>query len=754
MDTRLSFMLAQGPSGRVARDSSIRQLYAGITHIRVALSGGAKPMNTELHSRPSPFRDITSSSTAGLITTASESTNSFQERLAKYLKAVDKAPCSLEVVCTLIAGLQLVMVRLKDPDPRIHALMRDAQGFRDSLVGTFESTYGSSPSRLDGKKSKHPAWVAFASLGFSDCTNEAVLVLAACAVLRAFHLKKPVSESLAKDLVQLNSFDPFSKAQLDHLLWEDVQEGDTSVNWLYTLRRYWREVVREYGGKTPVPPQTATERIRSQVLCSALNTKASHIAGALDHRLLPPSQFQLATEAIAKELNRDTLKGMVGLVVLRTGLSAEVAPSLELGLSPRPEGLSYIDVARGVIELDLSIAVNQAGKALPGCIPSIHRIQIRLPLDVHKNLLARLRRYPHAKNLSELYPDERAPDPEGSIFPSPDELKPTWSRLRYTLALHLRLKGVNKLHAALLSGDLGIIPRSKLHYAVVSATEFHELEQSLYAELGLGAAVELAPDAQGVGSRLVPNAQNVQLHDAALGAQAESCRPSKNANAKSVRKFHNAYTRLCAWRLSVLLALRETRHIELPACIDADNDGWVAIHDKYTTQDRGHQPVPLCDYAAMNILLYKAHCQATAERMYKLIGRSTPFGKACTAVASSENQRLLMLVDDNDEVDPIGSSEFTASLIPGFELAPDVGRKVMENHLRYQGVSSSDIDAFLRHFTEGQEPASGFSPNVLTTYVRRTASAQQRIAKQLLGPPIAGLSQGDIRKSDIEKAYA
>lgn len=711
-------------------------------------------MNTELHSRPSPLRDITSSSTAGLITTASANTNDLHERLVQYLKAPHDAPCTLEVVRTLFGGLQLVMVLLKDPDPRIPALLRDAEGFRDSLIGTFDSSHGSSPSRLDGKKSKHPAWVAFASLGFSDCTNEAVLVLAACAVLRALHLKKPVSDSLAKDLVQLNSFDPLSEEQLHHLLWENVPEGDTSVNCLYTLRRYWRDVVRMYGGNTPRPPQTATERIRSQVLCSALNTKASHVAGALDHRLLPQSQFQLAANAIAGELKRDTLKGMVGLAVLRTGLSAEVAPLLELGAAPRPDGLSYIDVVRGVIELDLSIAVNQAGKALPGCILSAHRIQIRLPVEVHNNLVARLQRYPHAKNLYELYPEERAPDPEVSIFPSADELKPTWSRLRYTLALHLRLKGVNKLLAALLSGDLGIIPRSKLHYAVVSAAEFHEFEQSLYAELGFGAPVGLPPDAQGVGCRLVPTAQNVQLHDAALAVQVETCRPSKNANAKSVRKFHNAYTRLCAWRLSILLALRETRHIELPACIDADTDGWVAIHDKYTTQDRGHQPVPLCDYVAMTILLYKAHCQATAERMYKLMGRNTPFGNACMAVADSANQRLLMLVNDNDEVDPIGSGELTAPLIPGFELAPDVGRKVMENHLRHQGVSSSDIDAFLRHFTEGQEPASGFSANVLTAYVSRTSSAQQRIAKHLLGPPMAGLSQGAIRKSDIEKAYA
>ncbi|WP_156406317.1 hypothetical protein [Hydrogenophaga sp. Root209] len=209
--------------------------------------------------------DITNYSTASLITTASAGTNSFHERLAKYLKAVHGAPCSLEVVCTLIGGLQQVVGRLEDPDPRIRTLLNDAQELRANLIGTFASSHGSASSKLDGKKSKHPVWVTFANLGFSGSTNKAVLVLAASAVLRAFHQKKPISESLARDLVQLNARDPLSEVQLEHLLWHDIPEEDTLENWVYTLRRYWREVVRDYGGNTPAPPQTPTERIRSQV---------------------------------------------------------------------------------------------------------------------------------------------------------------------------------------------------------------------------------------------------------------------------------------------------------------------------------------------------------------------------------------------------------------------------------------------------------------------------------------------------------
>lgn len=707
----------------------------------------AQPTFTHVETR------IASQSPTGLIADESDTTNGFHSRLTRLLSAIDGAPCSLEVVATVIGGLTQVANRIGDADPRIHGLLGAAEVLAESLAASIGTTHGSAPSTLMGKKTKHPVWVAYAEMGFTGCAENAALVLAGCAVLRAFRLGKTIPKSIAHDIVQLRASDPLSETQLVHLLWHDLPEEAELENWVYTLRRLWRETIQEYGGNREAPQPSTTERIRSQVLSSALNAKASHVAGALDHRLLTQPQFEKATAVIARELAQDTLNGVLGFTVLRTGLSVEVAAMIALGSADLPEGLSYFDLEQGLIKLDLSIAVHEAGKALTGCIAANPCLHIYLPHNTHSNLQTRLQRYPHAKTLADLFPNEVPPASNSTVFPSPAELKPTWSRLRYTLGLHLRLKGVNKLLASLLSGDLGIIPRSKLHYAVVPAAEIHELECSLHLELGFDMPVQPLPLTKGVGCRVVPEADNIKLHDAALAYLTEKCRPGKRSTIVSIRAFHNAYTRLCAWRLSILLALRETQHLDLEASIDARNDRWVAIHDKLTQQDRGHQPVPICAYVSMVVELYKAHCQATAERMYKLMGRNTPFTHSCMAVAAGENQRLLMMVDERDEVDPIGSREFTCSLIPGFTLPPDVGRKVMENELREQNVRSSDIDAFLRHFTRGQEAASAFDPSSLSAYVFRTSAAQQEIAKKLLGPPLPGLSQGDIRKSAIEKAH-
>lgn len=721
-------------------------------HPSAPREGGA-PIGVDHQFSDSQYVDsLASRSPTGLIADESNRTNAFQARLVKLLNAVPGAPCTLEVVSAALKSVRQVADRIDDADPRIHGFLNDAKGLEKSLRTKLGDAHCSAPSTLKGKRSEHPVWVACAEMSFGPSAEKAALVLMGCALLKAFRLDKAIPQSIAKDIVKLRTSEPLSEEQLHHLLWLDLPEDAALENWVYTLRRSWREVMQEYGGSQETPQSSATERIRSQVLGSALNGKAAHMAGALDHRLLTPPQFEQAVAVIAKELAQDTLKGILGFTVLRTGLSVDVAAMLELGNADRHDGISLLDLTQGLISLDLSIAVHEAGKALPGCIAATPSLNIHLPQATHRSLQARFHRLPQAKTLADLFPEQFPPAHDSNIFPSTSELKPTWSRLRYTLGLHLRLRGVNKLLAAFLSGDLGIIPRSKLHYAVVQADEIYELERSLHIALGLDSPVQPSPLSMGTGCRVVPEAPNITLHDAALAHLAEQRRPGKRSTIESIRAFHNAYTRLCAWRLSVLLALRETRHVDLDASIDARNDEWVAIHDKHTQEDRGHQPVPICAYVAMVIQLYKAHCQATAARMYKLHGRNTPFSLACMAVAAGENQRLLMLVDELDEVDAIGSGEFTASLIPGVTLPPDVGRKVMENELRGQGVRSSDVDAFLRHFTRGQEPASAFDPASLSSYVIRTSKAQQAIASKLLGPPLPGLSQGDIRKSEIEKA--
>ncbi len=695
--------------------------------------------------------------------------------ITRALKPPKNQPCALEVCVTLISGIEEVLGRLNSPSPILHEWKRAMQALRDEISQGLGTSLASSHEALNGKRSKHPVWVAYAksiSDTHDDCASH--LLFGCEAVLAFANPKQPVSNSLPKKLANLKAAGPWSKHHLDLVLSSELAEDNELNEGVLALRRQWAKVIAKFGTGQPPPPTTPNERIRSQVMSSALNASARHVAGALHHRLLSIDQFEKACGQVSKGLDSQTLAGALGVLVTRTGLAVDVAAQLPLGQDPTPDGLSCLDVDRGVAIIDLGVITHEASEPLPGAQPARHQLRVHLPLKLHDTLKSRLQQHPRAAVLSDLYPDSPVPPSDSRIYWGLDQIEPTWSRLRYALGAFQRHQGMNKLHAALLSGDFGIIPRSKLHYAVVTSHEFHALEQRVHRALGWGETVSLSPhDANGMGCAVVPEREHVRRHDQALQDAAHTTRPSKRADFPSLVRFHNAYTRLVGWRLAILLALRETTAIDLGASIDPSRDRWTPIHDKSVRQDRGFQPVPLCDYVAMTIRLYKEHCSALVSRLLQIEPCGTDVSRWFDAVGKGHNLRLLSLITLEQAVKPLASSMFTAyesdaqldlvapsgeleeqaAQSKSYALAPDVGRKVMENELRLHGARSSDVDAFLRHFTQGQEPASAFDPSVLSEFVRRISPVQQKVANTLLGPPTVGLSKGLVRQEALKLAY-
>ena len=121
--------------------------------------------------------------------------------------------------------------------------------------------------------------------------------------------------------------------------------------------------------------------------------------------------------------------------------------------------------------------------------------------------------------------------------------------------------------------------------------------------------------------------------------------------------------------------------------------------------------------------------------------RPTKFSQWCASVAQGNRQRLLACVNKAGEPRNVSSIEFTTTDSSAYQLPDDVGRKIMENMLREEGIRSSHIDAVLRHFTTGQIRSNSFNPEDLQSFVHRTARAQDRIAMKLFGPHVVGLSR-------------
>jgi hypothetical protein len=695
---------------------------------------------------------------------ASQVLNLF-ESLSRAISAPRGSPCAYEVCVAFIDGIKAVLSRLHPPNPKLHHLLTAAQGLRTELELKRGDTYGSTQSILKGKKSKCPAWSVVVKIGFDGPGNCAAALFLGCMILLSLEDKKASRKSLAQKLDALNSVSAISEDQLSKALAGEKVDIIGLDDEISTLRRLWVKVIEKFGpGQSPTP-STPNERARAQVLSAALNCGASHVAGAASHRLLTEEQFRRVCECTRVEVLEDTLKGSLAVLVMRTGLSVDLVASMPLITATATSADFGLDVSQATVVLDLRVLAHEAGKPLPGSLPARYCLEVHLPAILREQLQRRLARHSSAKSLADLYPEASTPNALANVCPGVEEIAPTWSRLRYSLGYALRHQGINKLLVALVCGDFGIIPRSKLHYARVAAPEFHAVEQLVYTQLGLGESSGiLDPDAPGIGCGVVPAPDNIQRHDELLVCAVQTSRPGKAGDLPLLRSFHNAYTALIAWRLSVLLALRETQIIELDAGIDPALDTWVPVHDKRTDRDRGFQPVALCAYAAMTVMLYQQHCLATGERAARLAGRSTEFSLWCESVGHRHNVRLLSFVTGSDQVKGVPSHAFTSTTSfladspahvgeAPYVLAPDVGRKVMENELRMQGARSSDIDAHLRHFVQGQEPSSAFDTSVLNERIPRIAAAQQRVAVSLLGPPEVGLSKGLIRRETLEGAH-
>lgn len=647
------------------------------------------------------------------------------------------APAAAEVVGLIASAVDLVVCKLHQPTQPALQLKDDCKTLHKLLSKVVGQGICSAHLALHGKATKHPIWVYLAKLAAenSDSTDDLRLLYIGCSVILSLHHKKPIPSVLVQHAREMAAT-PMSAETMESVINGFVPDEHLSSSWPARLARQWREIVKLYS-QGDIPPPNWRDRVTGQLLCAALNPAASHAGGALDQRQLSPQQFVRACHHIKAKTEEDCLVGILGILLVRTGLSIDLLAEMPIDTLDATHHKACVDPIRGVMEIDLTTLVFEPAKALPGCHAGGYRLRIHLPAAVAQQLKERSIRYPGAPCLRDLYPGDGIPESRHQLYLSSDEIEPTWARLRNSAGPHLLRAGVNGLLAALLTLDLSLICRSKLHYALVPARELYDAEAALYKALGWGAPVPQSTES-GFGSRVVPMDDSIIQHDRDLLSKLHAARPGQRSSVESLVEHHNHYARLTGWRLSLLLALRASSRVALSAAIDP-NDRWLPVHDKHTRSDKGHQPVPLCPFVAQTIGLYKEHCKAFGERIQKLEGPQHPLARWSTAVASSRNIRLLFTVDAKSRIRPLPSICFTRSQSPGHQLPEDVGRKFLENQLRWRGLPATLIDQMLRHTHAGQVPLSSFHAQSLASSMNRLSGAIEAIANEFFSTPAAGL---------------
>lgn len=589
-----------------------------------------------------------------------------------------------------------------------------------------------------------PSW----KLAIHLVTNElpvAAMIVAGLWLLYSAITQKAVPRAVAKNILKFGPACALSTEQLRALLDYNSDAIDTDWPWLASLQKKWprmRNLLLADPGLTP-PPPSFNMRARGQLSGKAIFASPNHQAGTANHRNLSSGQFKKACEQVAIWTAADDWRGAFAICGALTSLSIDLVPDIPLNDQIDGECVSCINIEAGTVCSDLSFLAEDAaaaptnGNAFPASLVT----QRPFPALLAERLRGRLALHPEAKNLKDLYPESTALSGEQVMIDEGGEIALSWARWGNSVGIHARRIGIDNLLVSIITSDFGHIPRSKIHYAVISPLEVWLACNRCFTRFGWGDVPPYKADFISFGSRAVPTDRALSQACAWHIQELEAMRPARaERNLSKLLAFHHCYARYIAFELALLLGLRQCKSYQLFADIHEDLDSWVEMLDKPVPGPAGALPVVLCNRAKKLINMYRTHCAAMSARLERLGKKGTAFYEWLLAVTRRERVALLCTASALNMVEEVGSHLVFSQIEPALTLAPDSGRKWIENLLRKEGLKTGDIDAAMRHEVLGQARSSSTSDFTLLEWVQRVAPAIDRVADTVLPPVRHGLS--------------
>lgn len=592
----------------------------------------------------------------------------------------------------------------------------------------------------------YPAWGMCIALGARDAAS-AGLIAGGLLTLWADHSGRPVPVAQAKAVIRDGSNCELTPNDLRALLDSDQDVTDTQWPWLAWLQRRWpaiRNAFEEGGGPPPTAP-SFEKRARGQLFARAHYASPARRAGVPTHRELSKDQYRQACAQVAQWIEQDDWRGAYAFATATSSFTIDLAPSVPLADAVAEIWVAVLDVESGTQRVDLSFLAEEAAGTPAGgsFIPADLIVEKPTTQTLARHQRARRARLPDSKTLGDLYP-EAPRDLAGHMvmIDGTNEIKISWARWTNSSGVYMRQGGMDNLLACIASGDFGHAPRSKLYYAVVPRSEVWAAAAAYFRQSGWGEPVADLGGGIAFGSRVVSTLDGLRRAIGWHRTEVSSMRPARrDRNVAKLLEYHNRYTRLIAFELALLLALREDREYEIWADIDEAVDCWVELLDKSVPGPKGAMPAPLCKRANAAILAYRVHCRAVAERLASMGHAESDLHKRLRAIELRERVPLLCMAAGLDDVRPAGSADAIGVLPLGLMVAPDAGRKWLENALRHAGLRTGDIDGMLRHEVVGQSRSSSTSDFIVLEWALRVGAAVDTASAEIFGRPTSGLAR-------------
>jgi hypothetical protein len=296
-------------------------------------------------------------------------------------------------------------------------------------------------------------------------------------------------------------------------------------------------------------------------------------------------------------------------------------------------------------------------------------------------------------------------------------------------ALILRL-GIDRYDAALVSGDLSLVPRSRFFYVRSDPERFVSACRRTFGELGWG---ECAPldTVLPFGSQVVPTRASVQTVHRRFSAQLEALRPERRRDWETLIAYHNQFMISAAWFLSFMIGSRAMRRMDIFADRCWPGMAVMEYGDKRSGPFRRLQLVLLCTQAQRQVDAVWNHLAHLRSHVNKLrVDADTPWLKHLDAALHQRAVPLLFLVR-RDKALPLATAHCQLGIDKMSRLAPNAGRHFWQTTLLDYGVSSEAVDVWARHANGGTEPMTSTSVASIDTFRKQLCSAQDQVLREL-----------------------
>jgi hypothetical protein len=597
-------------------------------------------------------------------------------------------------------------------------------------------------STLHRRLADFQGWKTLAEVGFaaSDTRPTAAVVGLGLNLGLALSQKKTMAAAYCRNLRRDLSN---SDAQIDQLIHRPA--GDPVCDWHAQFYKFWIEFQTHFSETPtePEPPLNIHQASLSSWIGRAAFPSDRRRTAILDSTCLSKQQVTIALSHDGAGVFSDQLEYQLALWLIGfSGAPVEMAHliPIEIGstaTNDEDDWIIFYDAESMSLKRDYSRLAKDA--AMPSKAASIEASFIHctvLPESLSKLIKERFRSM-KACTFGDIVPALKSLKSEGFVYPSVNEIKPTWARWARTLGTLAFQTGDDAFLAAATFGDYGLCAKSKLFYVTVSASESYKYQLMLYRRLGWLTLEQPCQSGLNFGARIVPTDATLRSLDQYMVLRLKEMRPARRRSVAAVVDFHNFYTALLAFRWMLRLSLRSASEFSIFADIYPE-DLTTDLNEKSSQGRKGSMAAPLTAGFHEELKNYRLHIAALGS--IPSVTSAIPGLKEWSQqVANYQPVPLVRTIQIDRGMSNCSSKEALRVLQLSDRLAPDFGRKWTENAARLAGFTSLDIDRLLRHEVRGQESTGSISEGSEYAWCMRVSSALNALHEQVLSGSFHGL---------------